>query len=142
MFSSICLNTIWQCTSLIFTCEVDWKFSNKIHWKYANLLNYKNCGDLLNSGKLLGENGLFDCKVWLFVTQLKGNFKTWCFYCACDILTQICFMKTLKTFNFVSMKSEKYWTLRSFCEIWNVGFLCILFHTQYFSGHVFIRMLM
>lgn len=63
MFSSICLDTVWQCTSLIFTCEVDWKISDKTYWKYANSLNLKSCGELLNSRKLLGENGLFDCKV-------------------------------------------------------------------------------
>lgn len=45
-------------------------------------------------------------------------------------LTQIYFHKTLKAFNLFSVQNEnKYWTLRSFCEIWNVGFLRILFHT-------------
>lgn len=102
---------IWQwCTALIFTCEVVWKFSNKIHWKYANLLNLKNCGNLLNSRKLLGENVLFDCKV---SDYLRPNWEG-CFYCEYDILTQICFMKTLKAFSFVSVQNEnKYWTLRS-----------------------------
>lgn len=61
--------------------------------------------------------------------QPRRNLKTWCFYCEYDILTQMCFMKTLKAFIFVSVHNEKYWTLRSFCELWNVGFLCIPFYT-------------
>lgn len=84
----------------------------------------------INSRKFLGEDALFDDKVCGYLwPNREGTLKPDCFYCDYDILTQTCFMKVLKAFHFVSVQNEnKYWTLGSFCEIRNAGFLFIFLH--------------
>lgn len=48
-------------------------------------------------------------------------------------------MKVLKAFHFASVQNEnKYWTLGTFCEIWNASFLFIFFHSLYIFQGMFL----